>query len=78
MPVSSRKNKTNNVDLKMSDKFKTERLEQLKALFPQYREFFIAEVIEIEHTLKKEYPGMRSDERLEKAIMICGLILGVE
>ena len=62
----------------MSDTFTAERLERLKALFPQYRDFFLNEFYEVDEALKEKYPELSTTERIEHVVAICSLILGFE
>ena len=62
----------------ITDKFSAERLERLKALFPQYRDFFLDEFYKVDGALKEKYPELSTTERIEHVVAICSLILGFE
>ena len=61
-----------------SNRFTQEDVNRFTEIFDLFKEAFLERLMEVDDFLKERYPGISSDDRLEKAIMICGLILGIE
>ena len=61
-----------------SNRFTQEDVNRFTEIFDLFKEAFLERLIEVDDFLKERYPDISSDDRLERAISICGLILGIE